>query len=238
MYEFESRVRYSETDAEGVLRLDALVNYLQDSSTFQSEELGLGMQYLRDNGIAWVLNFWQIDLTRLPRLTDKIIIGTIPYQVKGFMGQRNYYMKDAATGEILVKANTVWTLIDREKITPARVDSKMIEFYSDASEKLDMEYLPRKISLTGDFYEAGHIAVTEHMLDTNYHVNNEQYIEMSLPFIPSGKIISRITVEYKESAYLGDVLVPYVYESEDSLGVSLNKEGKDTPCAKCKFYYS
>ena len=33
MYAFDSRIRYSETDSEGYLTLDALLNYFQDCST-------------------------------------------------------------------------------------------------------------------------------------------------------------------------------------------------------------
>ena len=43
MYAFDSRIRYSETDSEGYLTLDALLNYFQDCSTFHSEDVGLGI---------------------------------------------------------------------------------------------------------------------------------------------------------------------------------------------------
>ena len=43
-YEFTSRIRYSETDTNGNLSLEALMNYFQDASTFQSEELGVGLK--------------------------------------------------------------------------------------------------------------------------------------------------------------------------------------------------
>ena len=42
MYEFEGRIRYSECDDTGRLSIFSLVNYFQDCSTFQSEELGHG----------------------------------------------------------------------------------------------------------------------------------------------------------------------------------------------------
>ena len=43
MYAFDSRIRYSETDSEGRLTLNALLNYFQDCSTFHSEDVGLGI---------------------------------------------------------------------------------------------------------------------------------------------------------------------------------------------------
>ena len=46
MYAFGSRIRYSETDSEGRLTLNALLNYFQDCSTFHSEDVGLGIGYM------------------------------------------------------------------------------------------------------------------------------------------------------------------------------------------------
>ena len=39
MYTFHSRVRYSEIDADGHITLDNIINYMQDCSTFHSEDL-------------------------------------------------------------------------------------------------------------------------------------------------------------------------------------------------------
>ena len=67
MYTFESRVRYSETDEYGRLTVNGIMNYLQDCSTFQSEDLGLGIRYLEEKKKAWWLNSWQIVIDRQPR---------------------------------------------------------------------------------------------------------------------------------------------------------------------------
>ena len=40
MYHYESRVRFSETDKKRKLTLEAIVDYFQDCSTFQTEDLG------------------------------------------------------------------------------------------------------------------------------------------------------------------------------------------------------
>ena len=42
-YTFKSRVRFSEVDHTKRITLPGIVNYFQDCSTFQSEELGLGV---------------------------------------------------------------------------------------------------------------------------------------------------------------------------------------------------
>ena len=48
---FNSRVRYSEIDHHGTLTLPALINYFQDCSTFQSEDVGLGTEVLKAESV-------------------------------------------------------------------------------------------------------------------------------------------------------------------------------------------
>ena len=92
MYAFDSRIRYSETDSEGYLTLDALLNYFQDCSTFHSEDVGLGIGYMKEIGQVWVLSSWQIVVNRYPKLGEKVKIVTLPYELKVFLGYRNCWM--------------------------------------------------------------------------------------------------------------------------------------------------
>ena len=54
-YQFDSRVRYSETGVDRKLKMVSLVDYFQDCSTFQSESLGCGLDYMEANNLAWYL---------------------------------------------------------------------------------------------------------------------------------------------------------------------------------------
>ena len=92
MYSFNSRVRYSEVNKDGRLKLVSLLDYFQDCSTFHSEDAGMGTEYLAGQGLAWVLNFWQIDVMRYPQLCEQITIETCPYAFKGCLGFRNFDM--------------------------------------------------------------------------------------------------------------------------------------------------
>lgn len=226
MYEFEARIRYSEVDLEGKLTWMALLNYFQDTSTFQSEDLSVGVRFLTKQGFAWVLNAWQIDVVRLPELADHVILGTIPYEIKGFMGFRNFYMKDKNTGEILAMANSIWTLMDINAMRPSRVTQEMKDAYNKEP-KLDMEYLDRKILFTGEGKTEETIEVKAHHLDTNHHVNNGQYVQMALEFLPENFKIKRLRAEYKKSALLSDLIVPVVYKQPDGIGISLKTQDGD-----------
>ena len=46
-YTTEGRIRFSEVDHTRRITLPGIVNYFQDCSTFQSEDLGLGIDALQ-----------------------------------------------------------------------------------------------------------------------------------------------------------------------------------------------
>ena len=61
MYTFDSRIRYSEIDRSGRLSIPAVVDYFQDCSAFQSEELGVGVEYLANKKRAWNVKRSQLE---------------------------------------------------------------------------------------------------------------------------------------------------------------------------------
>ena len=105
MYTFDSRIRYSEIDRSGRLSIPAVVDYFQDCSAFQSEELGVGVEYLANKKRAWILNSWQIVLERRPEECEKITVGTWGSGFDKFHATRNFIMK-TTQGERLAFART------------------------------------------------------------------------------------------------------------------------------------
>lgn len=47
-YTFSGKVRFSEINHTKKITLPSIINYFQDCSTFQSEILGLGVDYLKE----------------------------------------------------------------------------------------------------------------------------------------------------------------------------------------------
>lgn len=219
MYSFNSRIRYSETDSEGKLTIASLLNYFQDCSTFHSEDIGLGIDYLKEKHMVWVLSSWQIVAERYPGLCERVEIGTFPYEFKGFLGSRNFFMR-TEDGEYLAKANSLWSLLDTDTMKPAMVPEEMAKGYL-LEQKLDMEYAPRKIVIPEVGSRREEIIVRKHHLDTNNHVNNGQYVDMALECIPQNFQIRQLRAEYKKQAFLEDVICPWVAETEGGYVIAL-----------------
>ena len=230
MYSFQDKVRYSEVNKYGKLSLPAIVNYMQDCSTFQSEYLGVGIEHLKNSHRAWVLNSWQIDILEDINLYEDIKVGTWAYGSKGVYGYRNFVIR-TIDDRPLVNANSLWVLLNTETGRPERVMPEDVEPYGH-EDKIDMEYLDRKIKIEGDGIARKEIYVRKYHIDTNGHVNNSWYVQFAMEYAPddekiNGRKINRLRVEYKKSARYQDKLYPVVYNHDRDITVTLNdSEGK------------
>lgn len=228
MYSYQSRIRYSELDEGGYLRLEALLDYFQDCSTFHSEDIGLGVKYLQENHLVWVLSSWQIVIERYPKLGETVTVGTAPYDFKSFVGYRNFLMTDAE-GKRLACANTIWSLLDTHTGRPAKPGEAMLEGYV-LEPKLDMEYAPRRIRLPDIMTQGEPIQIRKHHLDTNHHVNNGQFVRIALDSLGEDRIVKQLRAEYKKQVMLGDVLIPYMGEAPEGADVIVLKDEQDSVC--------
>ena len=228
MYKFNSRIRYSEIDRNGVLSLQSLLDYFQDCSTFHSEDVGMGTQFLTERNLAWVLNSWQIVVDRFPGLCENVSIGSFAYDFKKFMGFRNFFLEDEQ-GIKIAWANTVWSLLDTTTMHPARRTPDVMSIYG-IEPPLEMDYAPRKIAVPGEGTGQEPIQVKAHHLDTNLHVNNGQYIRIAMDYLKEGFRVWQMRAEYRKSAVLGDIMVPVVVQTNESSIIILEDTAGDPFC--------
>lgn len=226
-YSFNSRVRYSETDENGRLSITGAINYLQDCSTFQSEELGLGIDYLKSRHMAWWLSNWQIEFISLPKIGKEITISTWAHKFKGFYGYRNFAIQDKL-GNYLIKADSIWFNFDTLAERPCVPSGDDIDPYiTDGRPRMEMSKIERKIMMPKLAEATQPILVQKHHLDTNHHVNNAQYIEIAREALNKEVKISMLSVQYKHAAVLGDLIYPMVYHDKEEFIIDLaDKDGK------------
>ena len=206
--------------SEGLLVIDKQTELL--SCNTSAVKLLSAIGYMKEIGQVWVLSSWQIVVNRYPKLGEKVKIVTLPYELKVFLGYRNFAMLDEQ-GEYLAKANSLWSLLDVGTGKPVMVNEAMHKGY-EIDEKLDMEYAPRKIAVPegGELLEP--IVVKKHHLDTNHHVNNGQYVNIAMEYLPDDFVIRQMRAEYKKQAFLDDVLHPYVVSTENDYVICLQDE--------------
>ena len=188
----------------------------------------MGFDVLTQHNVVWVINYWELNIYRLPKLCDYVTVGTYPYAFKGCFGFRNFYMKDDKN-EYIVKANSMWTLVDTLSSRPSKAPQFISQAY-ELEEKLDMTYNPRKVLIpeTDDVLtlEKDPIHIQLHHLDSNHHVNNGQYVKLAMSALGEEENISSLRIDYRKQAHLGDTIYPVVYKIDNKSIVALYDENK------------
>lgn len=208
MYEVKERVRYSETDEEGILRLGVLTDFFQDCAYFELVDNGRELPLLLRHHLGWFVFFWQIEIASMPVLGDSIAIGTSLHNTNGMVEQRNFYLKNSQN-ETIVKANSFWSLYDLQGKTIVKIPSEIVD-HRDVHTPLDMSYAGRRIRIDQrcQFHEAGRHRVEKNQLDSNHHLNNAKFIQMALSDLDvRNDIVNRVLIEYKHQAFVGDTVI-------------------------------
>lgn len=233
MYQMEARVRYSEIDENNRIKLVSILDYFQDCCTFQSEDIGVGTEYLKELQSAWLLASWQIVIEKYPRLGEKMIVGTMPYDFKGLYGCRNMLLQDEE-GTVMAYANSNWIFVDIATGKPKRIPPEVMKMY-ELEEPYPMECAPRKIKMPKRPVEKQEILIHRFCIDSNHHVNNGKYVLIAEEFLPSDFRVRELRVEYKKAAVLSDTLYPLVEESSEKVTVVLADRDK-SPHAIVEFF--
>lgn len=231
MYSFKSKVRYSEVDKNGQLSIEALMNYFQDCSSFHSESLGVGIEFLKDHQLTWMLIGWHVQIYRRPGLGEEITIGTWPYFFKHIKGGRNFVMLDES-GNTVARADSEWVLYNIEQNRIAKVPKEISEHYT-LEEALDMGDLKRLVIEEDKLEKRDQITVSPFFLDTNGHVNNVNYLNIAEGYVTKDGY-NEFYAEYRNQAFLKDEICVYTCFENGKYQVVL-KNQKDEILVKAEF---
>ena len=222
MYQYESRVSYSQLNEEEKLSLPAILNYLQDCSTFESEDLEVGMEFLNQENRAWLLAEWQIFLEEDAKIGDPLTIATWPYRFDSSLGYRNLEIK--SKDRIIARARSKWFLIDTEKERPVRLTEEITGAY-ELGPAFSYPEVNYKIRMAKEeFKEYPRIMIPAFAMDTNHHMNNQKYLEFALEYLPEDREIKKIVIQYKVQCKKGEWIKPVSFVREDLFVVGFVKE--------------
>ena len=232
MHKIETRIRYSECALDNQLKISSIINYFQDCTTENSEDIGAGFHYLREKKRAWLLNSWQVIIERRPSVGERVEVSTWATGFKGVFGPRDFCMKTEA-GEVLAYAHSLWVYVDTETGRPTKPTEEEIAMY-EQGDPIPLEPVSRKLVFPESVERVDCFPVRKAHIDTNYHVNNGQYVQMAMEVIPEDYEICELRVEYKKAATLGDLLVLMMAKEENKIVVGIcNEAGNPYAIVEC-----
>ncbi len=203
VYTLDHRVSNAEVSPYRLLRPSALMELLQEVSVRHSEELSVGRERTLDRGILWVMVMQDTEIIRMPAYEDSIAISTWPGKTRHSLFPR-FYQVCGQSGEQLVRASALWTLVDTETRKIVSAD----EYGIVVPEETDMpSWAPPDPVVCADTAETYEVSVPYSYLDMNGHMSNVRYFDVAEDHISEaaqGMVPARLGAEYISELTYGD----------------------------------
>lgn len=223
MYTYNKKILFSDIDANSRMTLAGIMNAMQDCVNINSESIGKGIDYLLKTKRTWFAINWYIEIKRYPKMFENVVVKTWPYNFSSSMGLRNVIIEDEQ-GEVLIAADSMWTLVDLNTGRPIRITEEDSTGY-DLEEKYPIDNPGRKIKVPAEFKLIDTVTVKKSDIDYNGHMSNGKYIQLADEYMPLDSNVSKIRVEYKSQSRLGEALEVYMSKENDSTFIKI--QGKD-----------
>ncbi|MFR1449197.1 MAG: acyl-[acyl-carrier-protein] thioesterase [Beduini sp.] len=208
-------IGYQDVDYTGNLRLSRLFDIFSNIATIHATKIGVWNDEMMQK-YGWIVSKMHLEILK-PITPDIYELGTFTGLPSKVIFPRYYYLKQ--NDDMLVKASSIWTLLDlkNRRITlPKRAG---IEFPQDEDDVSSFCKLPDDIpqELNYQLVEVRQVKFSD--VDTNQHMNNARYIEWACDILPyelfRSYYISEVDIYFKhEIAPLSKVELYLAKENE------------------------
>ena len=232
MYTLNYKVTTSCCDSEGKLKLYSALQMMQDCSEMWIDSEPEARKYFSDNNMTQLLATRQVEVVRVPRFKEDLMVTTSIYEVKPMYGFRNTFIRDAQ-GRPCYRTWSMGAFVDLATGKLARLSDEAIASLT-LEPKQEMNYRGRRIILPkqdGTVLEP--VQVMRADIDYNRHMNNANYVRVAMELLPEGFEVRDMRVEYRIAAKQGDWLTPTLYPIDGGHIVSLDIDSQ--PCAIIEF---
>ncbi|XP_050286321.1 palmitoyl-acyl carrier protein thioesterase, chloroplastic-like [Quercus robur] len=213
-------LRSYESNPDGKVSIEALVNRLQESTINHLKSLGLqasgfgSTPVMHRKDLVWVVYRLQIEVERLPTWADVVQVDHWFASASGKRKECDWLVRDYKTGETLIRATSLYMMMNTKtrKISLEKevgAEMKHLVFKSDPIINKAKKKLPHLDFETADYIRTG-LRPLWNDLDINYHVNHVKYISWILESAPRSILASHnlsvMTLEYRKECGWNSIL--------------------------------
>jgi len=189
VYERRFRLKSSDVDKDRRLRTSVLFSMLQEAAIAHTEELGMGREKTLDRGLLWIVTLQRAEIERMPLYDEDVVLRSWPGRTMHLLFPR-YFSLETAGGEPLLKASSIWSLIDARTRAIVFPEKHGIEIEGvTTGAEIALPSAPRPVSqaASGQADSAAQqlctakrsFTVPYSFVDLNGHMNNTRYFDLA-----------------------------------------------------------
>ncbi len=203
----EFEINFLQCYPNGYLKYTDLCNILQLTAATHSQTGGISFLDMQEFHQAWVLSRMRVEINRLPKWQDKIVVKTWINSLENSRSTRclELYLDD----EKLIGCETFWVTMNTNSRRPEAL-ALPHEHFEKFAKRATQESFSR-INLQHDFEEISTQKVLLSDLDIVNHANSVKYIEWCLNFVDAETILQQ-KIESFEMNYLKELSLNETYE--------------------------
>lgn len=173
-----------EVDARERLSVGALCQFLQEAADQHATKLGVSMERLGREHLAWVLHRLRVEIEAYPKTGAELTVRTWPTGFDRVSASRDWEV--SSKGRLVARASSDWVMVDVERRALARIPEWALELgHAQVTARAPLlELKRRKPSAVGAPEVQADFAVRRSDLDLVGHVNNVRYVEWALETVP------------------------------------------------------
>ncbi len=169
-------VDYDEVDTDFRMKLPALFQRFQRAALHHSEAVGMGTQAMAEAGAVWILNRMRVNISRMPRYRETVILRTWHKGSAGFRAGRDFLV--FCGDEKVAAATSRWIYYDLIRQRIAKIPKNVSEPYTaEAQDVLGSDAINFTVDKRFEPQKTVTITTREGDYDPNGHVNNTVYLE-------------------------------------------------------------
>ncbi len=210
-----------QEDENGRARVQTLCEYMQEAAGNHAAKLGLSIERLHSEGVAWVLARMRVVPVSLPAVHARIEVETWPVGVEGLQYRRDFVVRDDA-GIVIVRAVSHWVVVSLDTRKVGRVPAFITQVSLDNTMAAMEDDGRRRLPEAGKEHTACAFRARLADVDRNHHVNNVRYMEWILESVPEqvrrNAALADLEIRFRAESYRDDRITALAMPDAEEIG--------------------
>ena len=211
----QATVRSSESGADGLIKPEAVLHWLQETAETHAALLGFGYDFVISRGLAWVEVSLDMAVIRRPAWKEAVELRTWTAQASPVLARRNTEIRDAE-GNCIITASCLWAVIDIRRRRPVPLGKYMERFPDTPCEEMAS---PLTMETSGLQPAIREWTAERRDTDFNRHINNAAYLVWAMESLPETWLeehdLTGIHLRFRKESHAGEQLASHLFLQEN-----------------------